>query len=184
MTKYKPKFKEMLYDRLDGLATYHDDIRCKKKDSIQTMLENFFYWVDEYNDGFLGNDFNYFHEGGNDDLYYWLVENYYHMNGEIYRYIESPYRNFYEITEVSMDENNNLTPTGKTFVLVTNVDLSNADEKRVALYLQDSGYIRDDCSISWEKYENLKELLQTYDCGSLPEVAENTLMAFINADIL
>ncbi len=48
------KLKEKLYETLLIISEYHDDLIPEKKDSIETLITNFFYWADEYNDNYLG----------------------------------------------------------------------------------------------------------------------------------
>ena len=45
-------YKEELFKHLDMLSEYHPDIAPKKRDSEETLLEKYFYWVTEYNDGY------------------------------------------------------------------------------------------------------------------------------------
>lgn len=50
--KGKKTFKKELFGLLDHLSEYHPDIAPKSKDTINDLLEKYFYWVTEYNDGY------------------------------------------------------------------------------------------------------------------------------------
>lgn len=57
--------KQELFRRLDEIATYHPDVRPLKRDTVQDLLEKYFYWVSEYNEGYSnelanpnGSEFN------------------------------------------------------------------------------------------------------------------------------
>ena len=45
-------FKEELYRRVDEISEYHEDLTPRKKDTVFNLLEKYFYWVTEYNDGY------------------------------------------------------------------------------------------------------------------------------------
>ena len=45
-----------LFDLLDELSEYHPDITPVSSDTKDNLLEKYFYWVDEYNDGY--NSYN------------------------------------------------------------------------------------------------------------------------------
>ena len=47
-----PTNKELLIILLDKLSEYHPDIAPSKDDTTEELLEKYFYWVDEYNDGY------------------------------------------------------------------------------------------------------------------------------------
>ena len=46
-------WKEKLRDSLLSLCVYYPDIYPCKRDSFRTLLEKFFYWASEYNDGYF-----------------------------------------------------------------------------------------------------------------------------------
>lgn len=50
----KSSKKTNLIKVLDKLSEYHSDIAPEQDDSVETLVEKFCYWVDEYNDGYLG----------------------------------------------------------------------------------------------------------------------------------
>ena len=52
MNEYK-EWKENLYNTLCILATDRPEFCPRKRDSLATLLESFFYWADEYNDGYF-----------------------------------------------------------------------------------------------------------------------------------
>ena len=66
----KKEWKEYLYNTLMFLATERPDFRPRKKDSLETMLESFLYWADEYNDGY----FNEKEDVDTDRYSAWLVQ--------------------------------------------------------------------------------------------------------------
>lgn len=45
--------KERLYNKLMILSDYHEELRPRKNDTIPMLLESYFYWADEYNDGYF-----------------------------------------------------------------------------------------------------------------------------------
>lgn len=47
------EWKEKLYNTLRFLATERPEFAPSKRDSLFTLLESFFYWADEYNDGYF-----------------------------------------------------------------------------------------------------------------------------------
>lgn len=49
----KRKLKEWLYSELDTLAEYHYDLYPSKRDSLNSLMRKYFYWGDEYNDGYI-----------------------------------------------------------------------------------------------------------------------------------
>ena len=46
--------KTSLIEVLDKLSEYHPDIAPEDDDKLDALLDKFFYWVEEYNDGDLG----------------------------------------------------------------------------------------------------------------------------------
>lgn len=46
--------KDELVNVLDKLSVYHNDLAPEDDDTLDDLLDKFFYWVDEYNDGYLG----------------------------------------------------------------------------------------------------------------------------------
>lgn len=52
----KQELKKRLYDQLDALSEYHEDLAPEKSMSLNDLMEAYFYWGDEYNDGYLGFD--------------------------------------------------------------------------------------------------------------------------------
>lgn len=50
--KGKKSFKRELFYLLDELSEYHPDIAPNSKDTVNDLLEKYFYWVTEYNDGY------------------------------------------------------------------------------------------------------------------------------------
>lgn len=49
----KEELKEWLYSELDTLSEYHYDIYPSKRDSFNKLMGKYFYWGDEYNDGYI-----------------------------------------------------------------------------------------------------------------------------------
>lgn len=47
------EWKENLYNTLWFLATERPEFAPRKSDNLFTLLESFFYWADEYNDGYF-----------------------------------------------------------------------------------------------------------------------------------
>ena len=47
------EWKKNLYNTLYMLSEYHSELYPRKRDSLCTLLESFFYWADEYNDGYF-----------------------------------------------------------------------------------------------------------------------------------
>ena len=66
----KKEWKEYLYNALMFLATERPEFRPRKRDSLETLLESFFYWADEYNDGY----FTERDEADTDRYCAWLVQ--------------------------------------------------------------------------------------------------------------
>lgn len=50
-TKFLPS-RSTLFAVLNMLSEYHPDIEPLRQDSDDDLLEKYFYWVDEYNDGY------------------------------------------------------------------------------------------------------------------------------------
>lgn len=46
------KFRSVLFEILNYLSEYHPDVEPLRTDSDDDLLEKYFYWVDEYNDGY------------------------------------------------------------------------------------------------------------------------------------
>ena len=42
----------MLFAILNQISEYHPDLEPLRRDSYDDLLEKYFYWVDEYNDGY------------------------------------------------------------------------------------------------------------------------------------
>lgn len=82
--KPKPKYWQELYDNLWGLAEYHEDLEPKRRDTIEDLLEKFFYWVDEYNDGFFGWYLRDCEDQEEIDFYNFLVREYENYTGNPY----------------------------------------------------------------------------------------------------
>ena len=51
MTGYKPS-RSILFSLLDTISEYHPDLEPLRSDSDDDLIEKYFYWVDEYNDGY------------------------------------------------------------------------------------------------------------------------------------
>ena len=49
----KRQLKEKLYNSLLFLSTERPDLYPRKRDSLATLTETFFYWASEYNDGYF-----------------------------------------------------------------------------------------------------------------------------------
>lgn len=45
-------FRAKLFAMLDRLSEYHAEIAPDDGDSVEVLLEKYFYWVTEYNDGY------------------------------------------------------------------------------------------------------------------------------------
>lgn len=70
--KEKSEWKEYLYYTLCILGEYYDEICPEKRDSLNTLLEKFLYWADEFNDGYFSE-----RDKANTDRYCaWLVQEY------------------------------------------------------------------------------------------------------------
>ena len=68
----KKKWKNYLYNSLCFIATERPEFQPKKRDSINTLLESFLYWAEEYNDGY----FTERNEAHTDRYCAWLVQEY------------------------------------------------------------------------------------------------------------
>lgn len=51
MNHVEPTCSE-LFDILNALSEYHHDVAPLRSDRKDDLLEKYFYWVDEYNDGY------------------------------------------------------------------------------------------------------------------------------------
>lgn len=51
--KEKRELKEYLYSRLDTISEYHYGLHPCKRDSLSSLMEKYFYWGDECNDGYI-----------------------------------------------------------------------------------------------------------------------------------
>ncbi len=73
----KKEWKKYLYNSLCFLATERPEFQPKKSDSLNTLLESFFYWADEYNGGYFTEK----DEADTDRYCAWLVQKYekYHV---------------------------------------------------------------------------------------------------------
>ena len=70
--KEKREWKENLYSTVLFLSEYYEEITPKKRDSLDTLLEKFFWWVSKKNDGYFSEMDN-----ANTDRYCaWLVQEY------------------------------------------------------------------------------------------------------------
>lgn len=49
----KDELKEYLYSDLMTKCEYHDDLYPSKRDSFNKLMGKYFYWGDEYNDGYI-----------------------------------------------------------------------------------------------------------------------------------
>ena len=77
----KKEWKENLYNTLCILATDRPQFAPRKKDSLNTLLESFLYWAEEYNDGYFSER----DEANTDKYCAWLVQEYDIYNGEYYK---------------------------------------------------------------------------------------------------
>ena len=68
----KKEWKENLYNTLMFLATERYEFEPRKKDSLETLKESFFYWASEYNDGYFSER----DDADNDRYCAWLVQEY------------------------------------------------------------------------------------------------------------
>ena len=46
------EFRSILFKILNVLSEYHPDIEPLRQDSDEDLIEKYFFWVDEYNDGY------------------------------------------------------------------------------------------------------------------------------------
>lgn len=51
MTGYKPS-RSILFALLNTISEYHPDLEPLRQGSDDDLIEKYFYWVDEYNDGY------------------------------------------------------------------------------------------------------------------------------------
>ena len=68
--KERKEYKEYLYNTLWFLATERPQFAPRKKDSLEELLESFFYWASEYNDGY----FTERDDASTDKYCAWLVQ--------------------------------------------------------------------------------------------------------------
>lgn len=68
----KRKWKEYLYNSCWFLATERPQFTPRKRDSLETLKEKFFYWASEYNDGYFSER----DEADTDKYCAWLVQEY------------------------------------------------------------------------------------------------------------
>ena len=68
----KKQWKQYLYDSCMSLAEERPEFRPRKRDSLETLKESFFYWADEYNDGY----FSEMDDADNDRYCAWLMQEY------------------------------------------------------------------------------------------------------------
>lgn len=68
----KKEWKQKLYNALVFLATERPEVYPKKRDSLETLKESFFYWAEMYNDGY----FPEMDEVDSDKYCAWLVQEY------------------------------------------------------------------------------------------------------------
>ena len=45
-------FRNIMFAILNIISEYYPDLEPLRQDSDQDLLEKYFYWVDEYNDGY------------------------------------------------------------------------------------------------------------------------------------
>lgn len=69
------EWKQYLYSTLCFLATERPEFAPRKRDSLNTLLESFFYWASEYNDGYFSER----DEADTDRYCAWLVQEYEEM---------------------------------------------------------------------------------------------------------
>lgn len=73
----KARWKRYLYDACDFLATERPEFAPSKRDSLQTLLESFLSWAENYNEGW----FNERRDAPTDRYAQWLVEQYERIYG-------------------------------------------------------------------------------------------------------
>ena len=78
----RKEWKEYLYNSLLFLATERPEFRPRKKDSLETLKDSFFYWADEFNEGYFSER----DEASTDRYCAWLVQEFdrwagYHYGG-------------------------------------------------------------------------------------------------------
>jgi len=79
MSVNKKELKDRLYWMVDEKSEYHEDLIPKKSMSLDDLMELYFYWADEYNDGYLGYDEN----DCEDDIDKYLLVKYEMYRGDI-----------------------------------------------------------------------------------------------------
>lgn len=50
--KISVRYRSLLFTLLNVLSEYHPDLEPLRLDSDEDLLYKYFYWVDEYNDGY------------------------------------------------------------------------------------------------------------------------------------
>lgn len=50
--KISNQYRSLLFTILNALSEYHPDIEPLRQDTSEDLLYKYFYWVDEYNDGY------------------------------------------------------------------------------------------------------------------------------------
>ena len=70
--KEEKEVKQYLYNRLVFLATERPKLMPRKKDNLDTLKESYFFWVDEFNDGYMPE----MKTVNDDKISAWLVEQY------------------------------------------------------------------------------------------------------------
>ena len=68
----RKQWKENLYNSLNLISDYHDDLAKKKRDSLKTLKTNYFYWADTFN----GKYFPEMKNANTDKYCAWLVQEY------------------------------------------------------------------------------------------------------------
>ena len=66
------EWKDNLYSTLWFLATERPEFMPQKKESLNSLLESYFYWADKYNDGYFPEK----DEANKDRYCAWLVQEY------------------------------------------------------------------------------------------------------------
>lgn len=70
----KKEWKGYLYNTLWFLAMERPELAPRKKDSLETLKDSFFYWADEYNDGYFSEQ----DKASTDKYCAWLVQEHRH----------------------------------------------------------------------------------------------------------
>ena len=66
----RQEWKEYLYNALMFLASERDELEPNEDDTLEELLESFFYWADEYNDGYFSEQ----DDAETDRYCAWLVQ--------------------------------------------------------------------------------------------------------------